>query len=73
MRGHLKARRSDSGIHVLELSLTIEFRAYDLYRNLAERTADPRARDSLLTIAQAEKTHMRQLQQAIADLVKATP
>ena len=71
--GHLKARRSDSGIHVLELSLTIEFRAYDLYRNLAERTADPRARDSLLTIAQAEKTHMRQLQQAISDLVKATP
>jgi hypothetical protein len=73
MLGHLKARRSDTGIHVLELSLSIEYRAYDLYRNLAERTTDPRVRDSLLTIAQAEKSHMRRLQQAIAESFRTTP
>jgi len=65
--GRLKAIRTDIGINVLELSLRIEYQAYDLYRNLAGRTTDERARDSLLSIAQAEKAHMRQLNQAIAD------
>ena len=65
--GRLKAIRRDIGINVLELSLRIEYRAYDLYRNLAGRTTDERARDSLLSIAQAEKAHMRQLNRAIAD------
>ena len=67
---HLKALPSDNGIHILELSLSIEYQAYDLYRSLAERTADVSTRDKLLTIAQAEKSHMRQLQQALADSVK---
>jgi len=65
--GRLKAIRTDIGINVLELSLRIEYQAYDLYRSLAGRTKDERARDSLLSIAQAEKAHMRQLNQAIAD------
>ena len=63
----LDAIPTPGGINVLELSLTIEYRAYDLYRNLAERTSDTQARDSLLAIAQAEKTHMRRLSQAIAE------
>jgi sulfur-carrier protein adenylyltransferase/sulfurtransferase len=70
---HLRALPSDNGIHILELSLSIEYRAYDLYRSLAERTADAPTRDDLLTIAQAEKSHMRQLQQALADSVKPAP
>ena len=70
---HLQALPSDNGIHILELSLSIEYRAYDLYRSLAERTADAHTRDNLLTIAQAEKSHMRQLQQALADSVKTAP
>ena len=65
--GRLKAIRTDIGINILELSLRIEYQAYDLYRNLADRTTDNQARDSLLSIAQAEKTHMRRLNQAIAD------
>ncbi len=71
--GRLKAIRTDIGINVLELSLRIEYQAYDLYRNLAGRTMDERARDSLLSIAQAEKAHMRQLNQAIADSFQNAP
>ena len=70
---HLQALHSDNHIHILELSLSIEYRAYDLYRSLAERTADAHVRDNLLTIAQAEKSHMRQLQQALADSFKPAP
>ena len=69
--GRLNAIRTDIGINVLELSLRIEYQAYDLYRNLADRTTDEQARDSLLSIAQAEKTHMRRLSQAIADSFRA--
>ena len=70
---HLKTLPPDNGIHILELSLSIEYQAYDLYRSLAERTPDARTRDKLLAIAQAEKAHMRQLQQALADRVKTAP
>ncbi len=70
---HLQALHSDNHIPILELSLSIEYRAYDLYRSLAERTADAHVRDNLLTIAQAEKSHMRQLQQALADSFKPAP
>ena len=59
---------AENGIPILEYSLSIEYRAYDLYRNMAERATDGSARDNLLAIAQAEKTHMRQLTEAIADL-----
>jgi rubrerythrin len=57
-----------NGIPLLEYSLGIEYRAYDLYRNMAERAAEERTRNHLLAIAQAEKTHMRQLTEAIAAL-----
>jgi rhodanese-related sulfurtransferase/rubrerythrin len=69
----LRAIRTDIGLNVLELSLRIEYQAYDLYRNLADRTTDDRFRDSLLSIAQAEKTHMRRLNQAIADHFQNAP
>jgi len=71
--GRLQALHSDNDIHILELSLGVEYRAYDLYRSLAERTADAHVRDNLLIIAQAEKSHMRQLQQALADSFKPAP
>lgn len=58
---------ADAGLRVLELSLDIEYRAYDLYRNMAEGTMDEGVREALLIIAQAEKSHMRRLTRAIAD------
>jgi rhodanese-related sulfurtransferase/rubrerythrin len=66
----LRAMPSDTVIQVLEFSLRIEYRAYDLYRSLAEGTSDAHVRDSLLTIAQAEKSHMRRLQEAIAECAR---
>jgi len=59
----------DKGARILEFSLAIEYRAYDLYRNMAERATDERTREHLLAIAQAEKTHMRRLTEAIGELV----
>lgn len=61
--------RVDNGARILEFSLGIEYSAYDLYRNMAARATDERTRESLLAIAQAEKTHMRRLTEAIAELV----
>ena len=65
----LDAVRPENGVRMLEYSLGIEYRAYDLYRSMAERATEDRARDHLLAIAQAEKTHMRRLAEAIAALV----
>jgi rubrerythrin/rhodanese-related sulfurtransferase len=55
----------DVCIKIIEIALAIEFAAYDLYRTMAERTADPRAKSTFLDIAQAEKGHMRTLSRAI--------
>ena len=54
-------------INLIELSLLIEYRAFELYRTVADHTADDNARSALLSLAQAEKAHMRVLAQAIAN------
>ena len=47
-------------LDVMELAITIEYAAYDLYRNLAERFRDrPGLGEALYAVAQAEKEHMR--------------
>jgi rhodanese-related sulfurtransferase/rubrerythrin len=62
----LAAVASDRCLNILELSLEIEYRAYDLYRNMAESETDTERRDGFLAIAQAEKKHMRILARALA-------
>lgn len=59
----------DPCVPLLELGMTVEYSAYDLYRNMAERSEDGEAREAFLTIAQAEKAHMRQLAEGIAACV----
>jgi rubrerythrin len=44
---------------------SIEYAAYDLYRTMADRTGGAAAREAFMTIAQAEKAHMRALAKAI--------
>jgi len=65
----LTARFSDmSGnvcLNIIEIALAIELAAFDLYRTMAERVADPLAKRTFLDIAQAEKGHMRTLSRAI--------
>jgi rubrerythrin len=53
-------------MNMIELALHIEYSAYDLYRTVAERSEDARARSAFLSIAQAEKGHMRMLARAVA-------
>jgi rubrerythrin/rhodanese-related sulfurtransferase len=51
---------------VVDLALSIEYAAFDLYRTMAERTAESEAREAFLALAQAEKAHMRALARSIA-------
>lgn len=52
-------------IRLLELALQIEYAAFDLYRSMADRITAPDAQEAFLTIAQAEKAHMRALVDAL--------
>ncbi len=53
-------------LNLMELALDIEYSAYDLYKNLAEQMENEQTRNALLTIAQAEKTHMKTIAKAVA-------
>jgi rhodanese-related sulfurtransferase/rubrerythrin len=50
---------------VIELAMTIEYCAFDLYRSMAEQTENPDANSTFLSIAQAEKAHLRALTRAL--------
>jgi sulfur-carrier protein adenylyltransferase/sulfurtransferase len=57
----LEQATADACIEFLELALSIEYAAYDLYRNAAEQSTDEELTNALLSIAQAEKGHIRML------------
>lgn len=44
---------------LLKWQYSIEYAAYDLYRNMTDFFKDDTLRDAFLSIAQAEKEHMR--------------
>lgn len=52
-------------IAMMELALDMEYAAFDLYRLAAEMAESPEAREAFVTIAQAEKGHMKTLIKAI--------
>ncbi len=52
-------------INLMELALRIEYAAFDLYRVMGDRTGEAAAREVFLSIAQAEKRHMRMLAEAV--------
>lgn len=51
---------------VYELALAIEYAAYDLYRSLAQRFHQDAIAEVFLSIAQAEKVHLRRAAEALA-------
>jgi rubrerythrin/rhodanese-related sulfurtransferase len=55
------AIKGNACLHLIELALHIENGAFDLYRTMAERTDSEEAQHVFLSIAQAEKKHMRSL------------
>jgi len=54
-------------IPLIEMALNIEYAAFDLYRGMADNAEDNDVRDAFLSLAQAEKKHMRALIDAISD------
>ncbi|MCP4576429.1 MAG: sulfurtransferase [Deltaproteobacteria bacterium] len=52
-------------LRMLEMALKIEYTAYDLYRNLTHQLSESEGSAVFLSIAQAEKGHMRALIDAI--------
>ncbi|MGD9364093.1 MAG: rhodanese-like domain-containing protein [Desulfobacteraceae bacterium] len=52
-------------LRLIEMALSIEYAAFDLYRTMADRITAPDAQEAFITIAQAEKAHMRSLAKAI--------
>jgi rhodanese-related sulfurtransferase/rubrerythrin len=52
-------------LNLIELAMHIEYSAFDLYRALADRIQDEEIRKTVMTIAQAEKAHMRTLVKAL--------
>ena len=61
----LDAARKHGCISVIDLAMTIEYSAFELYRTMAERSENSEAQSTFLSIAQAEKAHMRTLTRAI--------
>ena len=57
----LEAADNQGSPAVLDLAMAIEFSAFDLYRTMAENTENAEAGSIFLSIAQAEKAHMRAL------------
>ena len=61
----IEALSGDWCLGIIELALHIEYCAYDLYRTAAETSEDDGIRGTLLSVAQAEKSHMRMLTRGI--------
>jgi len=59
MKRMLDAPGDEPCLDIIEMAITIEYAAYDLYRNMADYFTEPKMREAFLAIAQAEKEHMR--------------
>ncbi len=67
--GYLENIEENRCLQILELALHIEYAAFDLYKTMADHEKDQTIRDSFLSIAQAEKSHMRMLIRALDQCV----
>jgi rhodanese-related sulfurtransferase/rubrerythrin len=52
-------------LNLMELSLNVEYSAFDLHRTIADKTVDAETKEAFLSIAQSEKRHMRTIAKAI--------
>ena len=53
-------------LDIIEMAISIEYAAFDLYRNMADYFQGTRMEEAFLSIAQAEKDHMRIAGEALA-------
>ena len=56
-----EAIEGNTCLNFIELALHVENSAFDLYRTMAELVGNNEAQDAFLSIAEAEKTHMKRL------------
>jgi rhodanese-related sulfurtransferase/rubrerythrin len=63
---YLDAIETDQEANILELSLDIEYAAFDLYKNAAQMVDDPDIKKILAGIANGEKNHMKKLAEAFS-------
>jgi len=61
----LDAEEDHSCFGLMELAMTKEVQAYDLYRTMSDQSTDSSVQDAFLAIAQMEKKHMQMLARAI--------
>lgn len=54
-------------MNLIEMALHIEYRAFDLYRAMAEKSEVSDAKEAFLTIAQAEKSHVKLLVNSVKE------
>jgi rubrerythrin len=54
-------------LNLMELSLNVEYSAFDLHRTIADKAVDAETREAFLSIAQSEKRHMRVIAKAIGE------
>ena len=66
MRQFLDGKHDDPCLDIIEMAISIEYAAYDLYRNMADYFAGGSMEEAFLSIAQAEKEHMRIAAEALA-------
>ena len=57
----LRQQSGNSCLFLSELALDLEYRAYDLYRNLADRVEDREQQQALFFLSEQEKAHVRLL------------
>lgn len=63
----LHANKKISWTDVVEMALSIELQAYDLYRTLADRLRTGEVQDAFFSIAQMEKAHMKLVAKLLGD------
>jgi rubrerythrin len=52
-------------MNIIEISLTIEYSAYDLHRTIADQIDRAQIKEAFLSLAQAEKVHMQTISRII--------
>lgn len=63
----LRKNKENSCLFMSELALELEYRAYDLYRSIAEKVADAEYRKAMLFLCEQEKAHVRLLTRRLPD------
>ncbi|MBF0413418.1 MAG: hypothetical protein HQK70_12010 [Desulfamplus sp.] len=65
----IENRTKDHTVDILETAISMEYRAFDLYRVMSERTEDDSLKDAFYSLSQAEKAHMNTLVKVLEQIV----